>query len=183
MKKITRIVLYSALLLAGISLTAQTQTESLRGEPTVKDKSFIANANTQTFALPSDGTCEITMDIDLREIANPTLTLSNEAGDETLIALDGADRTITVDRSNSGTNEFSEDFPAETTASLPFDGTKLSLSLILDRTTVKVIDAQGVEVLTNLLSPSEPYTTLTVESLRGSARVSGLTIYPLVLKN
>ena len=66
-----------------------------------------------------------------------------------------------MDRTKSGNVSFSEAFPCTTVA--PTFGTIKQLRLFIDRCSIEVFDAEGKMAMTNLMFPSEPYTSMKVK--------------------
>lgn len=148
---------------------------ALRDKPVVKNASFTATTKGKSFKLPTthDGVCEITADLSQ---APATMTLSNVKGEKVVIKYDPSASTLSFDRTLSGLTDFDVNFPAMTTAPLPKKHATLPLRIFVDRSSVELFGADGQAVLTNLVFPTEPYTTLTVS---GSAHVKNLNIYSI----
>ena len=83
-----------------------------------------------------------------------------------------------MDRTQSGTVDFSQDFPAVTAAPVHNAG-PISLRIFVDRSSIEVFEKDGRAVMTNLVFPTSPYTTLSVAADGGQAKVQNLRIYPL----
>lgn len=150
---------------------------ALRGKACVTRKSLSVSDKGRTFALPADGLCEITADIDARSDGKAVFELSNSRGEHTTVIYDAAANTLSVDRRESGITDFSHEFPCVTTAPAFGKDGHLSLRLFLDRASIEVFGNGGRATLTNIIFPNEPYTTLTVKGSR--ARVSDLNVYTI----
>ena len=77
-----------------------------------------------------------------------------------------------------GITDFSQDFPAVTVAPVIGSDAKLSLRIFVDRSSIEVFGNDGRLVMTNLVFPESPYTTLSVSSA-GKAAMQSLAIYSL----
>mgnify|MGYP002068154506 FL=1 len=154
--------------------------EALRKKSIHSSKSFSVNKNARQIALPSanNGICEIILNIDAKKAGNVTLELGNKLGNKVTMVFNPEESTISFDRRESGIVDFSQDFPAVTVAPTFSDKNKLSLRLFIDRSSIELFDTDGKFVMTNLVFPQEPYTTLSVKS-DNKAQISGLQIFPL----
>lgn len=84
------------------------------------------------------------------------------------------------DRRQSGVTDFSVDFPAVTLVKAQGeDKGKVALRLLMDRSSAELFVNGGRSVMTNLVFPTEPYSSLTVASEGGKAKVSDFAVYPL----
>ena len=108
------------------------------------------------------------VDVQLR--SNTTITLSNAKGEQVVMTYNTAKQTFTMDRTKSGETGFSTDFPAVTTA--PTRGRVKTLMIFIDKSSVEAFDADGKMVMTNIVFPSSPYTTLKVKG--GKAKIYAL---------
>lgn len=90
-----------------------------------------------------------------------------------------ADHTMAVDRRRSGITDFSENFPAVTVAPTHEDNGRVSLRIFVDRSSVELFGNDGRFVLTNLVFPTEPYTSLSIDSQGGKATMENLRIYSI----
>ncbi|MDE6553280.1 MAG: GH32 C-terminal domain-containing protein [Muribaculaceae bacterium] len=154
---------------------------SLRGRLTLSKGSVKAAKKPVSFALPAEnkGICEILFDIDGGDKDNVCLTLSNKAGDKVDMVYDPQAHTFSFDRRNSGIVNFSENFPAVTVSPTFEKSGKISLRIFVDKSSIEVFGNDGQFVLTNLVFPTEPYSTLSVSSIGGKAKISNLKIYSL----
>ena len=106
------------------------------------------------------------------------LTLGNDKGEKVVMTYDAANGTLSFDRRESGITDFSQDFPAVTTApTFTADG-KLGLRIFVDRSSIEVFGKDGRFAMTNLVFPRTPYTSLTVSSDR-VAQITSLNIYEI----
>ena len=111
-----------------------------------------------------------------------TLTLSNKVGEKVEMVYDPVAHTMKFDRRRSGVTDFSESFPAVTAApTFETDG-KLSLRIFIDRSSIEYFGNEGRSVMTNIVFPTEPYTTLSFTAAGGKAKLKNLKIYSLTAK-
>ncbi|MDE6512097.1 MAG: GH32 C-terminal domain-containing protein, partial [Muribaculaceae bacterium] len=87
--------------------------------------------------------------------------------------------TFSFDRRKSGIVNFSENFPAVTVSPTFEKNGKVSLRIFVDKSSIEVFGNGGQFVLTNLVFPTEPYSTLSVSSTGGKAKISKLQVYSL----
>lgn len=113
--------------------------------------------------------CELVVDVK----GQAEIVLSNSKGEQVVMTYDGPKQVFTMDRSQSGDISFSEAFACTTVA--PTYGVVRQLRIFIDRCSIEVFDAEGKMAMTNLVFPSEPYTSLKVKGGK-------TTIYELRLK-
>ncbi len=98
--------------------------------------------------------CEIVVDIK----KDTKITLSNTKNEYVTISYDTKTQLLKFDRRHAGDNSFSSDFAAETSVKVP-NGSK-QLRIFVDRCSIELFDSQGKAVMTNLVFPSESYSTI-----------------------
>lgn len=156
---------------------------ALRGRKLPLPASFTAGTKARTLRLPageSAGVCDIELNIDAQRCDSVTLTLANDRGEKAVMVYDSKAGTISFDRRQSGITDFSVDFPSVTVCPT-FDTTtgSTSLRMMLDRSSVELFANGGKGIMTNLVFPTEPYTTLTVSAAGGKARLTDIAVYPI----
>ena len=149
----------------------------------VKKGSISGNKVVKNLLKTNDGAYELTADLDMQKADELRLTLFNNKGQEVAITFDTKKKQYSVDRTKSGTVDFSDDFPCTTTAPLPDVG-NYGLRLFVDKLSIEVFvdpgfGKSGLFPMTNLVFPSEPYNHLRIENLKGSSKVKDVTVYPL----
>ncbi len=156
---------------------------SMRGDIVTKARNVKLGSKARNYALPSanDGVCEIVLTLTAREGAKVNMTLANHAGEKVDMVYDVNERTFSFDRNNSGITDFSQDFPAVTVAPTFSDSERLELRIYVDRSSIEVFGDDGRFVMTNLVFPTAPYSTLAV-SAQGNARIADLRVYSLKTK-
>lgn len=154
---------------------------ALRDHRTVSAKGKSFGKSPVKFALPeaNDGICEINMTLNARKADKVTITLANRQGEKVDMTFDPAASTFSFDRTQSGITDFSHDFPAVVTAPTLRNSTSQSLRIFVDRSSIEVFDGEGNFVLTNLVFPGSPYTTLSLSADGGKASLNSLEIYSI----
>ncbi len=158
---------------------------ALRNHRTVSAKGKSFGKSPVKFALPeaNDGICEINMSLNARKADKVTITLANRQGEKVDMTFDPAASTFSFDRTQSGLTDFSHDFPAVVTAPTLRNSTSQSLRIFVDRSSIEVFDGEGNFVLTNLVFPGSPYTTLSLAADGGKASLNSLEIYSIKTSN
>lgn len=162
-----------------VASTPSPEVTAMRGVP-VNYKPGNVSPSGLTYTLPADndGICEIVVDADLRKDKTLDIILSNAEGEKVTMTLDAKNRTFSMDRTQSGLTEFSPAFPVVTTAPTHTAMGRQTIRIFVDRSSIEVFDAKGRFTMTNLVFPTNPYTTLTLSSPKG-AKVPALSVYPL----
>ncbi len=151
---------------------------ALRGKAVAKASGFSAGKSARDFAMPANGLCEIESTLTPAKDAVITFTLSNSKGNKVSISYNQSDDKLAVDRTASGESSFIEEFPAVTAGPAFTAGKELSLRVFVDRSSIEVFANGGRLVLTNIVFPEEPYTTLSVSSTVKS-KINSLKVYDI----
>ncbi|MCM1290720.1 MAG: DUF4980 domain-containing protein [Prevotella sp.] len=163
------------------SSTPSPEMESLRGKLDTTVKSLNIEGSGTNIELPEEnsGVCEVLVDIDPGKASTVSLTFSNAKGEKVVMDYNVPQGTLSFDRKESGIVDFSQEFPAVTVA--PTFGTNKSLSLriFIDTSSMEVFANGGRSVMTNLVFPTTPYSTLTFSSQGGAAKAKNLKIYTI----
>lgn len=135
----------------------------------------------RTYSLPEDngGICEISFDIDSRKAEAVDIVLKNDAGEKVAMKYDVAAHTLSFDRRESGNVDFSQDFPAVTVAPTFETSGKISLRIFIDRSSVEVFGNGGRFVMTNLVFPVKPYSSIVISSQGSNARIENLKAFSI----
>lgn len=166
------------------SSTPSPELLALRDRLVVSKSGTTLGGAAKSFRLPesNSGVCEILAEIATQSADSVTLTLSNKAGEKVEMVYDPVAHTMKFDRRRSGVTDFSESFPAVTAApTFETDG-KLSIRIFIDRSSIEYFGNEGRSVMTNIVFPTEPYTTLSFAAAGGKAKLKNLKIYSLTAK-
>jgi fructan beta-fructosidase len=124
------------------------------------------------------GAYEVELVIQNQGASKIAFCLLNEKGEKVSMYYDLARRQFVMDRSESGTVDFSKDFPAVTVA--PADTDKeLTLRLFVDRSSIEAFGEDGKFVMTNLVFPSLPYNKMRFTSDEKGYTVKSFKVYRL----
>ena len=157
--------------------------DSVRGNA-IKGRTGKLNGKGIKYTLPKEnsGICEIAFDVEISGGATVEAVLSNSKGEKVTMTLNAGDDTFSMDRRASGITDFSEHFPAVTTAPA-YNGTgRYCVRLFIDRNSIEAFDASGRFAMTNLVFPNESYDTLTISAPDGNATLHRMNIYPILIK-
>ncbi len=154
---------------------------NLRDHSINKSTRFSVGKKVKTFSLPTknDGICEIVLDLDTRRSSKVTMTLTNKQQEKVIMTYDAQNAQLSFDRTQSGLVNFSQDFPSVTVNPTYSENGKVSLRIFIDRSSIEIFEKEGRFVQTNLVFPTSPYTTLSLQSNGGMARVSNFKVYSL----
>lgn len=154
---------------------------ALRDRLETNKSNLSLGARARTFALPEagGGICEIVAELDAMSADSLTLTLANSAGNRVVMTYNAGARTMSCDRTRSGIVDFSESFPAVTVAPTLERKGRIALRIFVDRSSIEIFGNDGRFVMTNLVFPEAPYTTLSLSAEGGKAKVKSLKIYSL----
>ena len=126
----------------------------------------------------NNGAYELEVSIKNSGASRIVLSLSNSKGEKVHMHVDTQRRQFVMERSESGLTDFSRDFPAMTVAPVG-ETDEISLRIYVDRSSIEVFGENGEYVMTNRVFPSEPYNTLTFETVRSGFVVKELNVYQL----
>lgn len=159
--------------------TPSPEVKKARGEK-ISKPSFNVAGEYEVASLLDDnkGAYEVELVIQNQGASKIAFCLLNEKGEKVSMHYDLARRQFVMDRSESGTVDFSKDFPAVTVA--PADTDKeLTLRLFVDRSSIEAFGEDGKFVMTNLVFPSLPYNKMRFTSDEKGYTVKSLKVYRL----
>lgn len=104
--------------------------------------------------------------------------LLNDKGEKVSMYYDLNRKQFVMNRSESGTVDFSKDFPAVTVAPANVDK-ELTLRLFVDWSSIEAFGEDGKFVMTNLVFPSQPYVKMCFEADKNGYAVKTLNVYKL----
>lgn len=123
------------------------------------------------------GAYEIIMTVKSTGTDKFNFALKNSKGESIDFIFDLAQEKLNVDRTKSGLSDFSNNFASVNVAPLVKKDT-YQIRLLVDKASTELFVNDGEVVSTNLVYPTEPYNSLTIES-KGKISVEDLTIYKL----
>ncbi len=126
--------------------------------------------------------CELKLLIDPKKTTASKfgMELSNELGERLIITFDKESDSLTVDRTESSKNKFSDAFYNEVhTAPLTLGETNLDLTIFLDASSIEIFADDGVLNFTNIFFPTEKFSNLSLFSIDGELILEEGKIYPL----
>lgn len=159
--------------------TPSPEVKKARGEK-VSKPSFNVAGEYEVASLLDDnkGAYEVELVIQNQGASKIAFCLLNEKGEKVSMYYDLARRQFVMDRSESGTVDFSKDFPAVTVA--PADTDKeLTLRLFVDCSSIEAFGEDGKFVMTNLVFPSLPYNKMRFTSDEKGYTVKSFKVYRL----
>ena len=164
-----------------VSSTPSPELTALRGDLTHQAKRVSVSNKPHNITLPreNDGICEILMEVDARGADSLVMTFSNKAKEEVKLIYHVYKSELSFVRTRSGLVDFSQDFPAVTVAPTFSSKGKVKLRLFIDRSSMELFEQDGRFAMTNLVFPTSPYTTLSLESAGGKAKVTNLQVYSI----
>jgi sucrose-6-phosphate hydrolase SacC (GH32 family) len=132
-----------------------------------------------THAWPLAGMpCEIDARFALRDAGEFGLRLGAAGGDHTLIGYDATTASVFVDRSRSGLMTDHPDFPGRRRAPAG-PSSELRLRILVDNCSVEVFVNDGAAVLTELVFPATPASTLALYAADGGVDLLSLDLWQL----
>lgn len=160
-----------------VSSAPSPELKALRGRVFKSVASSRVGSKAQKHDIPE--LCEIEMTIDPAKADSVSIVLSNASGEHVDMSYDVRKGTMSFDRRHSGIVDFSQDFPAVTCAPTHSADGKVSLRIFIDRSSIEVFGNEGRFVMTNLVFPNEPYSTLGIKAYGGKSKISDLRIYTI----
>ena len=164
-----------------ISTLPSPEVNALRDKKVTAVKSKSIGKNPLKYPLPTanDGICEIDLTVTATKNTPVSITLSNAKGEHCDMVFNPADRTFSFDRTESGLTDFSQDFPAKVSAPTLRNSNGQSIRIFVDRSSIEVFDTDGNFVMTNLVFPTEAYSTVSLAADGGKATLNSMEIYSL----
>ncbi|MDE6573924.1 MAG: DUF4980 domain-containing protein [Muribaculaceae bacterium] len=164
-----------------MSSAPSPELSALHDKRTVNVKNVSTGNKGREYMLPAtnDGVCEILIDIDSKKADSVEIKLSNNANEYVSMIYNASAGTLSFDRRESGIVDFSQDFPAVTTAPTFEKSGKVSLRIFVDKSSIEVFGNGGKFVMTNLVFPTAPYSQLSVKAVGGNARIDNLEIFSI----
>ena len=164
-----------------ISTLPSPEVNALRDKKVTAVKSKSIGKKPLKYPLPTanDGICEIDLTVTATKNTPVSITLSNAKGEHCDMVFNPADCTFSFDRTESGLTDFSQDFPAKVSAPTLRNSNSQSIRIFVDRSSIEVFDTDGNFVMTNLVFPTEAYSTVSLAADGGKATLNSMEIYSL----
>ncbi|MGM0852802.1 MAG: glycoside hydrolase family 32 protein [Bacillota bacterium] len=122
---------------------------------------------------------EVNLVVTLEEAKEFRLAIHHSSDEKTSIRYDRITHMLSVDRTQSGENGFSDSFPGISECSVELIDDKLILQLFLDASSLELFAQGGRRALTNLIFPRGTNHTLSLTALGGGAQVEELSVTEL----
>jgi fructan beta-fructosidase len=107
------------------------------------------------------------------------ITISNSKKERTAISFDAEREILSVDRTLSGENSFSDSFAAVQQAPLHINNGTVQLQVLIDTASIEVFANNGEIAFTSLIFPSEPAKEISLFSQGGKTKVRSLEVTEL----
>ncbi len=154
-----------------LASTPSPEVDAARGK--VVNLGNIAAGGSKDIPQDMQGAFELEVTLTPGSSKQMTLTLANDRGEEVVMTINTANKTMTMDRSRSGETSFNDDFNTVTTAPLATAKAQ-TLRIFVDRSSVEVFEKEGRYTMTNIVFPNEPYSLVKVAGGKAQAK-----IYPI----
>ncbi|MDE6062198.1 MAG: DUF4980 domain-containing protein [Duncaniella sp.] len=164
-----------------ISTLPSPEVNALRDKKVTAVKSKSIGKNPLKYPLPNSNhvICDIDLTVTATKNTPVSITLSNAKGEHCDMVFNPADCTFSFDRTESGLTDFSQDFPAKVSAPTLRNSNSQSIRIFVDRSSIEVFDTDGNFVMTNLVFPTEAYSTVSLAADGGKATLNSMEIYSL----
>jgi fructan beta-fructosidase len=98
------------------------------------------------------------------EIKDFFMTFSNTKGEQLAIGYDKATNHYYIDRIQSGITDFNKDFSKKYSAPRLTTEKELTLTLVMDASSLELFADKGLTVMTSIFFPERPYTQIHIGS-------------------
>ncbi|MGB8000203.1 MAG: glycoside hydrolase family 32 protein [Anaerobacillus sp.] len=119
---------------------------------------------------------EVNLVVTLEDAKEFRLAIHHSLDEKSSIRYDRITHMLSVDRTHSGENGFSDSFPGIPECHVELMDDKLILQLFLDASSLEVFAQEGRRALTNLIFPQEKNHTLSLTAIGGGAKVEELSV-------
>lgn len=104
------------------------------------------------------------LDLSLQKGADFSIELFNDKDEKLIIGYDKKLNQYFIDRTASGKTDFQEDFAAKHTAPRLVDNQPVTLTLIIDESSVELFADNGLSVMTELFFAAKPYDKISIKT-------------------
>jgi fructan beta-fructosidase len=108
------------------------------------------------------------INLQLEEIKDLSLTISNTLGEEVVIGYDKKKNQYFIDRTQSGKTGFEKEFAGRSAAPRFSHNGKMNISLVIDVSSVELFADDGLTVMTAIFFPNKPYDQIHIQSPAGA---------------
>lgn len=158
-----------------VASTPVREVERLRGAPVPLGAGPLDGRQ----SLGVEGPFEVEATFDLGADATVALDLANDQGEVYRVGIDRAAGTVFSDRTAAGPAAFSDAFAAAVHTAPYAAGDRVTLRVIVDRSSAELFVDRGRVVMTDLFFPSAPFSRAALVAENGTVRVVEGTAYPL----
>jgi len=116
-----------------------------------------------SFSLGKADAFDYSVKLDMSDIDQATIQLSNNQNEKFDIILDKTNQQCRINRNQSGETTFSADFPADIKAPGNIKD-KVLVRLVIDQSSVELFLDEGMLQVTNIVFPKEIYNQVTIKS-------------------
>ncbi len=162
-------------LVVASSLVAEA--EQLRG-PAIVVPTGVADGRLPIEGVGGDDAFEVTATVAPGPEGVVALELANGAGETYRVGVDRGRGLVFSDRTEAGPTAFSDTFAAGVHTTPYAVGARVTLRVVVDRSSAEVFVDGGRAVMTDLFFPSEPFGRVALVA-EGGARVESATAWPL----
>ena len=145
---------------------------------TVSQKDFVVK-DTEEKTYPIESLSEVSIEFEHQGADSFGMTIESSNEEKTTISYDVKREVLSVDRSESGDNSFSDSFAAVQEASLNVVDNKVKLQVFIDTSSIEVFGNDGEIAVTNLIFPKNQINKLKLFSVNGSTKVNEFKITDL----
>jgi fructan beta-fructosidase len=125
---------------------------------------------------------ELEFTVDLKKTTANTfgIKLQNDLGENLLVKFDKSKERMFVDRSNSGTDKFSDEFfKKDHSAPIDFGKDKMNVRVIIDAASIEIFINDGELSFTSIFFPTKKFETISLFANNGIWNISNANIYLL----
>lgn len=155
--------------------------KALRGKIVDQSGRRSIGKTAKSFSLPESngGICEIVLSFESGKAETVDFTVSNKSGDKVVLSYNTEKSILSMDRRESGVVDFSESFPVITETPTFEKNGKIELRIFIDHASMEVFGNNGRFVMTNLVFPNTPYTSISMSATGGNATLQNLKVYEI----
>jgi len=141
----------------------------------VTGKAVKKNIKSSIYSYKINKNSPFRMDFKSSKAASFKIVFSNSKGDKAIVGYDMTENSFYIDRTNSGTCQFSKDFPGRHKAKRLATSSQIGVTVYADASSIELFADNGLSVFTDLVFPSAPYTDIAVFSKGGVVNCFAIT--------